>query len=107
MASGNCLGTNDNGEGNVSVYECNGGNDQTWTYKANGRIRNNESWGCLDVAGPSSAREGNVRIRDCNSDDNDQYWERVNWNGNTNYFQLMNRATGTYLDASGADGAVG
>merc|ERR1719453_2422359 len=104
MASDNCLVTNNNGEGNVFVGECNGGNDQNWVYKANGRIRNDESWGCLDVAGSSSAREGNVRIRDCNSDDSDQYWERVNWDGN--YFQLLNRATGMYLDASGQDGAV-
>jgi len=76
------------GDGDVLNYNCDGGEDQEWTFYENGEIVNRRSGRCLDVSGTNGS--GNVGTYYC---DNlpDQKWynqahlDRGEWHAFVSY----------------------
>ena len=63
-------GGHDNGD-NVQIYECNGGDNQNWTYDSGSQEIMGTAGKCLDIQGGSDGT--NVQVYECHGEDN-QKW---------------------------------
>jgi alpha-galactosidase len=59
----------------VTLFDCNGGANQQWTFSADGSIRDLDSGLCLDVTGNSTGNGTPVQLWTCTGAAN-QRWAR-------------------------------
>ncbi len=78
----------------LSIYDCNGGSNQQWTYLSNGEL---QVYGnkCLDVPNHNTTAGTRVEIYDCNGGANQQ------WNLNSDG-TVVGRESSLCLDVTGA-----
>ena len=65
-------GNTDNGA-NVQLYDCNGNDNQSWTYDASSGEIKGLGGRCLDVQGESPHDGANIQIWECDGHDNQQW----------------------------------
>jgi Ricin-type beta-trefoil lectin domain/Cellulase (glycosyl hydrolase family 5) len=83
----------------LSIYDCNGGSNQQWTYLSNGELQVYGSK-CLDVPAHAKTAGTRMEIYDCNGGTNQQW--TLNSNGT-----VVGRESGLCLDVTGAGTANG
>ena len=98
---GKCLGVDGSSydDANVELDNCNGDEDQTWTYHtSNGAIKS-PGGKCLDVEGSTNETGSNIRLQTCNGSDN-QRWK---YDGNRHVVWLDESIHSSCL---GVDGSI-
>nr|BFE58514.1 PQQ-dependent sugar dehydrogenase [Dactylosporangium thailandense] len=97
VASGRCLdvvGQNHADKTGVNIYDCNGQDNQAWTFTAAGELRVYDSTKCLDVEGQDTTSPARAQIYTCNGGSN-QRW-RINADGS-----IVGVQSGLCLDVDG------
>ena len=98
VGSGRCLdviGRSTQARTGVNIYDCNGQDNQAWTYTSAGELKVYDDRTCLDVRGQDTTSPATVQIYPCNGGDN-QRW-KLNVDGTITGVQ-----SGLCLDVVGA-----
>ncbi|WP_433223354.1 PQQ-dependent sugar dehydrogenase [Dactylosporangium sp. CS-047395] len=98
VASGRCLdvtGRSHTDKTAINIYDCNGQDNQAWTYTAAGELRVYDQPKCLDVAGQDTTSPATAQLYTCNGGANQQW--RLNADGT-----IVGVQSGLCLDVTGA-----
>ncbi|WP_433065311.1 PQQ-dependent sugar dehydrogenase [Dactylosporangium sp. CS-033363] len=98
VASGRCLDVTGRSHADktaINIYDCNGQDNQAWTYTPAGELRVYDQPKCLDVAGQDTTSPATAQLYTCNGGANQQW--RLNVDGS-----IVGVQSGLCLDVTGA-----